>query len=743
VNCRDFEDALAGVLVGDEAPEEAAPHLRDCASCRTRARQMFRLHEALLQRLAPVPDSLERTLQPLLDQVESDLRAPSEDLVEAARERIRKLPRQDRRSPFGFRIGVVAAAVLALAASVAIYLSRDGRDPAPEARRTLPNPPKPGPTPPAPEEFRELPKNEPPRPKESPSPVVEHRSEPKSSDAAATPKAPPEPERPRDVAPPEPAPAPKAAPSPTVVAAALLEQVSGSVFVLTEGAPEKIPARAGLPLACGQMLMTDGPGSLASISQASGTTFRVEPDTKLSFSSPAELSLAQGRVALELAKAPTEPPLSLVTPHARIQAARGRFILHARPESTFFEVRVGSAQFTNLRGGAAQSLQAGQFAAAPLQPGVTQEQIDKAIRDGIEFLKKAPSPPFTGAGIANSDTLILLTLLHAGVPESDARFQQMLQDMLKAPIDRTYVAAVQAMVLEELDRVKYQPRIVACAQVIVDNQCRNGQWSYGTASPAADAAFVDPRPDVATAAKLDAAGRRIKPKLTKKVAIRKTREGPPTGDNSNAQYAALGLRACYDSGVMIPAEVLHLASRWWRESQFADAEDRKNAYGGRGWCYFDGKGKVNGGDCCKYTYAAMTAGAVGSLVILDHLLGKDWKSDANVRLGTEWLTTNFSVTHDFKWGKEIPGDPENQGAHFYYLYALERLGTFIAQEKFGRHEWYPEGAAVIVERQRPDGSWMDIDLGNFPVWDTCFSILFLRRATRPLDVPSVDKIQKR
>jgi len=46
----------------------------------------------------------------------------------------------------------------------------------------------------------------------------------------------------------------------------------------------------------------------------------------------------------------------------------------------------------------------------------------------------------------------------------------------------------------------------------------------------------------------------------------------------------------------------------------------------------------------------------------------------------------------------------------------------------------PEG------RGHADGSWgfkSDIDS---PVWDTCFAILFLRRATRPLnDVASVDR----
>jgi hypothetical protein len=72
------------------------------------------------------------------------------------------------------------------------------------------------------------------------------------------------------------------------------------------------------------------------------------------------------------------------------------------------------------------------------------------------------------------------------------------------------------------------------------------------------------------------------------------------------------------------------------------------------------------------------------------------------------------------------------------------MGMFTGHEKLGKHEWYPEGAAVILERQRPDGSWIDVPLGNEAVWDTCFSILFLRRATRPLgDVASVDRFNKR
>jgi hypothetical protein len=71
--------------------------------------------------------------------------------------------------------------------------------------------------------------------------------------------------------------------------------------------------------------------------------------------------------------------------------------------------------------------------------------------------------------------------------------------------------------------------------------------------------------------------------------------------------------------------------------------------------------------------------------------------------------------------------------YYYYLYGLERAGVLTGTEVFGRREWYPEGAQALLRMQGGNGSW-DND-----AWNTCFAILFLKRATRPLeDVASVD-----
>ena len=55
--------------------------------------------------------------------------------------------------------------------------------------------------------------------------------------------------------------------------------------------------------------------------------------------------------------------------------------------------------------------------------------------------------------------------------------------MTETPLEWTYDVSLQAMILEEIDRVKYQARIAQCAQFLVDNQCPNGQWSYGEPDP--------------------------------------------------------------------------------------------------------------------------------------------------------------------------------------------------------------------------------------------------------------------
>ncbi|HKS15795.1 MAG TPA: hypothetical protein VJU16_00625, partial [Planctomycetota bacterium] len=91
------------------------------------------------------------------------------------------------------------------------------------------------------------------------------------------------------------------------------------------------------------------------------------------------------------------------------------------------------------------------------------------------------------------------------------------------------------------------------------------------------------------------------------------------------------------------------------------------------------------------------------------------------RAGLAWLQANYSVR----------GCPPSAGFwsvfHLYYLYSLERVGVLYGIRDIGGHDWYLEGAVLLIRDQRPDGGWFSYD--EIPVVDTAFALLFLKKAT--------------
>lgn len=329
-----------------------------------------------------------------------------------------------------------------------------------------------------------------------------------------------------------------------------------------------------------------------------------------------------------------------------------------------------------------------------------QDDVDAAIKRGADWLLAKESEGLGVVGInieygLSYDALVLYTLHHAGVDKNHRQVVALADKVASVKINRTYTAACTAMALREHDPTKYKAKIYECGQFLVDTLCENGQWGYG----------VDV--DIPKFKPADSGSTRSRIRITRSRTT-KTAKPEPCGDNSNTQYAALGIYACWMSGFDFEREVIDRAVQWWEGSQNADGS----------WDYGEKGGKVK---CKEGGFGSMTAGGGSSIVLLNRVKGHTTKNAAAGR-AVSWLGANFSVS-------ENPGGPtDRKRFHYYYLYALERLGDLYPADKMGKYGWYAEGANYLLKMQR-GGMWQGPQPG-MEVADTCFAILFLHRAMK-------------
>ncbi|MCK4909686.1 MAG: hypothetical protein KAS70_07280, partial [Planctomycetes bacterium] len=283
----------------------------------------------------------------------------------------------------------------------------------------------------------------------------------------------------------------------------------------------------------------------------------------------------------------------------------------------------------------------------------TQNQINQAVDKGAEYLKQQVDKGF----IDIYDELVLLTLHWAGGKESEPQMEKLIKKAYSKGLIRTYTSAAMAMALESIDKRKHFKRIADCAQYLVDNQCRNGQWGY---SENAKGLKSRPLPK----------DKKIKKKGTfgqkRKTMRRLKRGGGGSGDNSNLQFALLGLRSAERAGIRIPKKTWMDAVKWLVKKQ------KKNG----GWAY-DGYSSSH-----NESYGSMTCASLCSLAIGRYYLNKkyDYKKDRAVKKGLQWLTEKFTVRNNpgFTPGGRPPfGLPKSTIWLYYYIYGLERVGSIL------------------------------------------------------------------
>lgn len=346
---------------------------------------------------------------------------------------------------------------------------------------------------------------------------------------------------------------------------------------------------------------------------------------------------------------------------------------------TRLEVRSGSARVGGTE------IAAGRYAVldAPARSGtlVGHARVNEAVRRGAAFLETrhrdlwlamADGHRHGPAPRRSYGELALLAFHRAGYAADHPVVADLLGRTRTRPIESTYIAALQAMALSEIDPVEDRERIRDCARLLTQAQARNGQWDYGVAPGAA------------------------------------------SGDNSVSAYAALGLRACAEAGFTVDPSVLERARKWWISSQNPDG----------GWGYNDGVNPPStsapGENTGNTSYGSVTAGALAALASL----GPDTASEAAIRKGSDWMAAHFAADRN---PAKSPGFSQT---HWYA--ACGRAGRLLRTESFGPHEWYPELAGALLSAQREDGAWQ-IERGDFmgrernEILDTCLAILFLKR----------------
>ena len=186
-------------------------------------------------------------------------------------------------------------------------------------------------------------------------------------------------------------------------------------------------------------------------------------------------------------------------------------------------------------------------------------------------------------------------------------------------------------------------------------------------------------------------------------------------DFSNTQMAILALREAALAGAEIPNIIWQRAQNLYWEGQ------RRNG----GWGY-----TVKGSD----TRGSMTAAGLASIFItMDNLnlasgcpcrggrsasTGGEFDRRVDAALG--WLEKNFTPAKN-------PGHPRNRH-QLYWLYSVERVGIAAGYKYFGKHNWFQEGATLLVKEQK-GGHWTG-HAGTIP--ETCFATLFLYKGRAPI-----------
>ncbi|MCI0738142.1 MAG: DUF4159 domain-containing protein [Gemmataceae bacterium] len=312
------------------------------------------------------------------------------------------------------------------------------------------------------------------------------------------------------------------------------------------------------------------------------------------------------------------------------------------------------------------------------------ERVKTSIDRAVRYLREQErnggwEPPTLQPGIRGGWTaLSVLALLNAGVPVDDPVIQRGLRFLRSVDSPMTYVRAIQTMVFVEAGQVEDKQRIQDNIKWLIEARAGSGDWGYN--------------------------------------------KGSPSGDNSNTQYALLGLWAGSQAGVEINRALWENIRKYYLETQ----QQTKLPSEGYWFYYRDRSGPGQ-------EFTMTTAGLCGLLIAgMELNVGRENIEADGTASNCGVYKDNPALSKSLNWlGKRFKVDLP--AAVFYSLYGIERAGRLTGLRFLGEYDWYREGCDYLVRTQRADGSWhIDQRWDGYPVVSTSFALLFLSKGRTPI-----------
>lgn len=352
----------------------------------------------------------------------------------------------------------------------------------------------------------------------------------------------------------------------------------------------------------------------------------------------------------------------------------------------------------------------------------TSPEVRRAVDNAVKFLLKEGAKEQRLGG----RVLVCLALLKADVPKNHPFIELTVKEIQKSIADDgtisfkypIYTAGLMVIFLADLEPDLYHRELVALRQFLLNNQRKDGSWTYLTSG---------------------------------------TADAYPSGDMSMTQYGVMALWTLHQLGHDIPGEAVDRMGRWL---VYAQTSEGSYAYQTK---MSDDFRQISH----ESIRLSMSTAGMASVYVCRDLFGFNEKRQttgakkkalaAFMEKQTEELSTRSIEGYAFKTTKERLEAVQKRGNawmarnvfpvtqsvpyFYYYLYAMERYGAFFElseTKQLSSPRWYDRIAEKLLQLQDEQGFWKGPLLGEQV--DTSYSVLFLVRSTRRTFSKTYDRV---